>query len=70
MSMMNAEVTAENRPACDQVSTGISKWHTKTHKNQSCVQVFIMLLHELPVILLCLLAVVLKKPSSVIFSSG
>ena len=42
----------------------------KTHEDQSCIQVLIVLLHELPIVFLRLLAVTLKEPSPVIFLSG
>jgi len=41
----------------------------ETHEDQGCVQVFIVLLHELLIVLLCLPAVGLKEPSLVIFIS-
>ena len=46
---------------------GKTRW--KTHENQGCVQVFIMLLEEILVILLGNLAVVLVEPSPMIHLS-
>ena len=66
--MMKAEVTAENRPACNQVGT--RAWYERkrgTHEDQSGVQILIVFLHELPIVLVCLLAVVLKEPSPMIY---
>ena len=68
--MMNAEATAENRPAfypCQRVST---KAIRRTHEDKGCVQILVVLLHEFPVVLLGLLTIVLKEPSPVISLGG
>jgi len=70
--MMNVEVTAEDRPACDRVSTTVPKCHRtqvscETHEGQSRVQVLIVFLHESSVILLSLLVVFSEEPGPVIF---
>ena len=68
--MMNAEVTAENRPAYHPHQLASTGTPRETHKYQSCIQILIMLLHEILIILLSLLAVVLKELSPMVLLSG
>ena len=55
---MKAEVTAENRPACDPSQYVYIHATCKAHKYQCCVQIFIIPLVEFLVILLSQLAVI------------
>ena len=64
--MMNAEVTAENRPACKSGQHIVDMRDINTHKDQRGVQVFVVFLGELPVILLSFAAVHLVELGSVI----
>ena len=65
--VMNAEVTAENRPACGPSQyTCIWSAHT-THEYQRCVQVFIIFLHKFPIVFFRFLAVVLVESSAKVF---
>ena len=67
---MNAEATAENRPACDQVSVCTANhFRYKTHEDESRVQILVVFLYKLLVIIFCLLAVVLKEPRPLILLS-
>ena len=68
--MMNAEVTAENRPACHPRQHASARTRCETHEYQSGVQILVVLLHELLVVLLSLLAVVFEEPSPVILLRG
>ena len=68
--MIKAEVTAEKRPACDQVSTCTGTPVYKTHKDQGCIQILIVLLHKLLIILLSLLVVVLVEFVPALLLSG
>jgi len=43
-----------------------TKTSNEAHKDQSGVQIFVILFHELPVVLLSFLAAVLEEPSLVI----
>ena len=55
---MKAEVTAENRPACD-LGEYLWTWGTyETHEDESGVEILLILLHEFLIVLLGLLAVV------------
>ena len=62
--MMNAEVTAENRPACKLGQHIGDMRDTNTHKDQRGVQVFVIFLGEVPVILLRFLVVHLVELGS------
>ena len=54
---MNAEVTAENRPACKR-NERVHVWGTnKTHKDQGVVQVFVIFPYELSVVFFCFVAI-------------
>ena len=65
---MKAEVTAENRPACD-ASDHVRTWRIHgTHEDEGGVQVFVILLHELLVVLLSLLAVVLVESKPILLT--
>ena len=64
-SMMNAEVTAENRPACDRVSAPTRARH-ETYEDQGRVQILVVLLHELSIVLLGLLAVVFVESGTMV----
>ena len=64
--MMNAEVTAENRPAWKPSQHIIDTRNINTHEDQRGVQVFVMSLGELPVILLSFVAIHLVELGSVI----
>ena len=68
--MMNAEVTAENRPACRPRQHTSARNPCETHEYESGVQILVVLLHEFLIILLSLLAVVLEEPSPVILLDG
>ena len=48
--MMNAEVTAENRPACAPSQYIYTETPPMTHKYQCCVQILIIFLHEFLII--------------------
>jgi len=63
---MNAEVTAENRPACEPNQHVIDMRNVETHEDQGGVQVFIIFLDELSVVLLCFAMIHLVELSSVI----
>ena len=68
--MMKAEVTAENRPACD-LSQDISIRETlKTHEYQGCVEVLIVFLVEFLVVFLGHLTVVFVEPGAKLFLGG
>ena len=50
--MMKAELTAENRPACERCQRDIVvNGSTRTHKNQGGVEIVVVLLHVIGVIL-------------------
>jgi len=51
-SMIKADVTAENRPACGASQPTCIRATCTTHEYQRCVQILIVSLVELPVILL------------------
>jgi len=65
--MMNAEVMAENRPACDLSQHMCAYTSPTTYKYQHCVQILVIFLHELPVIFISFLSVLLIKQSAEIF---
>ena len=70
MLMMKAEVTVENRPACNPIEHA-QIWGTYgTHENEGGIEILLILLHELLVILLGLLAVVPIKFGARILLSG
>ena len=62
--MINAEVTAENRPACDLGQYSLVRETCQTHEYQRRVQVFVISLHEFLVIFLGHLAVIFVEPSA------
>ena len=64
--MMNAEVTAENRPACEPSQHVTDTRNTNTYEDQSGVQVFVVPLDELSVVLLRFAVVHLIELCSVI----
>jgi len=64
--MMNAEVTAENRPAYNLRQHEWTKDSCKTYKYQRCVQILVVFLYELLIVLLRFLAVVLIEPSPMV----
>ena len=64
--MMNAEVTAENRPAYKPSQHIVDTRDIHTHEDQCGVQVFVVPLSELPVVLLSFVAVYLIELGSVI----
>jgi len=65
--MMNAEVTAENRPACD-LSQHMCTWTSPTtYKYQCCVQILVIFLHELPVVFIGFLSVMFVEQGAKIF---
>ena len=64
--MMNAEVTAENRPACKPSQHIIDMRDINPHKYQRGVQVFVISFGELPVIFLGLVTVQLVELGSII----
>ena len=67
---MKAEVTAENRPACD-LGEYLWTWGTyETHEDESGVEILLILLHEFLVILLSFLVVVAIEFRSRILLSG
>ena len=68
--MMNAEVTAENRPACNLFSACTAEFDTKTYKNESGVQILVVLLHEFPIVVPGLLPVVFVELSPRVLLSG
>ena len=63
---MNAEVTAENRPACEPSQRIIGTRDVKTHKDQGGAQVLVIFLDELSVVLLRFTVVHLVELYSVI----
>jgi len=65
--MMNAEVTAENRPACSPSQRIIDTRNMNTHKDQGGIQVFIVSLDELSVVFLCFTTIHLVELGSAIF---
>jgi len=65
--MMNAEVAAENRPACD-LSQYMCTWTSPTtYKYQCGVQIVVVFLHELPAIFIGFLPVLFVEQSAEIF---
>jgi len=68
--MMNAEVTAENRPACRSRQHATAGTPCETHEYQSGIQILVMLLYELLVVLLSLLVVMREELSPVILLGG
>ena len=67
--MMNAEVTAENRPAYTRLSALLSKF-VRTHEDQGRIQILVAFLEELLVVLFGYPTVVFVEPSPMIFLSG
>lgn len=64
--MINAEVTAENRPAYEP-GQDVHAWTTeKTDEDESGVQVFVVLLDELSIVIFCFVAIHLVEPGPVI----
>ena len=68
--MMNAEVMAENKPACCSCEYTSTKTSYETHEDQSRVQILIVLRHKLVIVLLSLLPVVFVEPGTMILLSG
>ena len=68
--MINAEVTAENKPACVTGQHAFTKTPCGTHEDQGGVQVLVMFLEELLVVLFCHFTVVLVELIPVILLSG
>ena len=66
---MNAEVTAENRPACEPSQRVKDIGNIHTHKDQGGVQVFIVSLDKLSIVLISFAAVGVVELSSVILLS-
>jgi len=62
--MMNADVTAENRPACVSGWTRIREECTPTYEYESGVQIFVVFLHEFLVVLLSLFPVFFVESSA------
>ena len=70
MLMMKAEVTVENRPACNPIEHA-QIWGTYgTHENEGGIQIHPMLLHELLVVLFSLLVVMAIECRPRILLSG
>ena len=67
--MMNAEVTAENRPACHRRQHTSARTVCETHEDQGGVQILVVLLHKILVVLLGLLGIVLEESTPVILMS-
>jgi len=67
--MMKAEVTAENRPACDPGQHAGIRPTGETHKYQGRVQILIICLVEFLVILLGHLVIILVESRTKIFRS-
>ena len=68
--MMKAEVTAENRPACDLSQHMYTRETYKTHEYQGRVEVLVISLVELLVVFFGYLAVVFIEPSPKLFLGG
>ena len=56
--MMNAEVTAEKRPACSSTQYMWTQASSMTYEYQGCVEILVVFLHEFIVVLLCFLTVI------------
>ena len=67
--MINAEVTAENKEPVPPVSVGSSN-PSRTHEDQSYVQILVIFLQELFIKLFSHLAVILVETSTTILLSG
>jgi len=65
--MMNAEVTAENRPAYGPSQQEFTRTPSTTYKYQRCVQIFVVFLHELSIVLLGFISVMVVELSANIF---
>ena len=68
--MMNAEVTAENKPACCPYQRMIAEISWRTDEYQGCVQIFVIFLEELFIIFLPHLPVVVVESGLIVFLSG
>jgi len=62
--MMNADVTAENRPACGPSQNTRGRTVCTTHEYESGIQIFVVLLHEFFVVILGFLSVFCVEPSA------
>jgi len=67
--MMNADVTAENRPACGPSQNTCGRTVCTTHEYESGVQIFVVFFHEFLVVLLSLLSVLCVESSAKIVLS-
>jgi len=56
--MMNAEVTAENRPACNPTQYMCTSTSSKAYKYQCRVQILIIFLHELLIVIVGFLSII------------
>ena len=68
--MIKAEVTAENKPACNTSQDGYIREARRTREYQGRVQVFVVSLVELLVVFLGDLAVVFIEPDAKLFPSS
>ena len=59
--MMNAEVTAENRPACDTDQRVFTQTPRGTYEDESRVQIFSVSLEEFLIVLFSYLAIVIVE---------
>ena len=62
--MMNAEVMAEKRPACNLTQYMCTQVSSMTYKDQSRVQIFAGFLHKTLIVLLCFLLVMFVELSA------
>ena len=65
--MMKAPVTAENRPAWDPSQHTGTRGMWMTYEYECRVQILVVLLHEVLIILLCLLAITFVELGAEIF---
>ena len=68
--MMNAEVTAEKRPACSSTQYVCTQASSMTYEYQGRIQILVVFLHEILVILLCLPSVMFVELSAKICLVG